>query len=130
MDLYYKVINNQYSETKQILKNEFNISSRLYLKLKNSNQIFLNKEPITHNTPVTLNDIIEINLDFVEDNSNIIPSKINFDILYEDKYLLVINKPSGFAIHPSILHFDNSISNGVKYYFDSIRFTKKNKNSK
>ena len=129
MDLYYKVIDNKYSETKQILKNEFNISSRLYLKLKKANHIFLNKEPLTHSENVSLNDIIEIDLDFIEDNSNIVPAKIDFEILYEDKYLLIINKPAGFAIHPSILHFENSISNGVKYYFDTIRTQEKNKNS-
>ncbi len=44
MDLTYKVINNKYSNLKEILKCEFQISSRLYLKLKNSKHIYLNRE--------------------------------------------------------------------------------------
>ena len=47
------------------------------------------------------------------------------DIIYEDEYLLVINKPAGIAIHPSILHYNDSLSNGVKFYFDKLGLKKK-----
>ena len=50
---------------------------------------------------------------------------MDLNILYEDKYLLILNKPSNIAIHPSLRHFDNSLSNGVKYYFDSISLKRK-----
>ncbi len=70
-------------------------------------------------------DIIEVDLDFEEDNSNIVPSNMSLNILYEDKYLLIIDKPPKMAIHPSIRHFDDSLSNGVKYYFDSINLHRK-----
>ncbi|MCI8392437.1 MAG: hypothetical protein HFJ23_00770 [Clostridia bacterium] len=45
------------------------------------------------------------------------------DIIYEDNYLLILNKPAGIAIHPSMRHFDTSLSNGIKHYFDEIRIT-------
>lgn len=38
---------------------------------------------------------------------------------------MVINKPANLAVHPSMLHYGNSLSNGVKYYFDSIGLKKK-----
>ncbi|MCL2383388.1 MAG: hypothetical protein FWC79_04475 [Oscillospiraceae bacterium] len=77
---------------------------------------------ITHvNCPLTCNDVIEIDMDFEEDNSNIAATNISLDIIYEDPYYLVINKPSNIAIHPSPQHYDTSLSNGVKYYFDSTR---------
>lgn len=50
---------------------------------------------------------------------------MDLDILYEDEYYLVINKPPHLPIHPSMLHYENSLSNGVKYYFDSIGLKKK-----
>ena len=62
---------------------------------------------------------------FGEDNSNIVPTKMNLDIIYEDDAYIVINKPSGIPVHPSMLHYENSLSNGLKYYFDSIRLKKK-----
>ncbi len=50
---------------------------------------------------------------------------MDLQIIYEDNSLLAINKPPNIAIHPSIRHFDNSISNGVKYYFDLNNIHKK-----
>lgn len=125
MDLVYKVIDNRYSSIKQVLKEEFHVSSRLYLKLKNSNHIFLNDVAISYDKSLSINDKLEINLGFEEDNSNIIPTKIDLKILYEDDYLLIINKDQGFAIHPSLRHFETSLSNGVKYYYDSINLHRK-----
>ena len=50
---------------------------------------------------------------------------MELDIIYEDDAYLVINKPAGIPIHPSMDHFTDSLSNGVKYYFDSIGLKKK-----
>ena len=43
MDLKFEVINNKYCNIKEVLREEFKISSRLYLKLKNANKIYLNR---------------------------------------------------------------------------------------
>lgn len=40
----YKVIDNKYYNVKDVLRCEFRVSSRLYLKLKNSNKIYVNRE--------------------------------------------------------------------------------------
>lgn len=50
---------------------------------------------------------------------------MKLDIVYEDNCFLILNKPSGIAVHPSMLHYDNSLSNGVKYYFDKNNLHKK-----
>ena len=50
---------------------------------------------------------------------------MDLSLLYEDNYMLIINKPAGIAIHPSIRHFDTSLSNGIKNYFDSINLHRK-----
>ena len=104
---------------------ELDLSTRLKSKLiKNkcvlSNGIFVDTRNIVE--PGTL---ITVVLDTPEDNSNIVPTKMNLDIIYEDEHLLAINKPAGIAVHPSILHFEDSLSNGVKYYFDTINLSKK-----
>ena len=70
-------------------------------------------------------DTIIVDLDFDEENSNIVPSKMNLNIIYEDDAILVLNKPAGVAIHPSMRHFEDTLSNGVKYYFDSINLKRK-----
>lgn len=57
---------------------------------------------------------------FVEEDSseNILAVEMPLDILYEDEDLLVVNKPSDTPIHPSQGNYDNSLANGVKYYYE------------
>ncbi len=125
MDLEYKITSNKYDNIKQILKEEFGISSRLFLKLKRENHIYLNGNPISNDNILSNGDIIGVDLNFIEDNSNIVSTKMDLNILYEDNYMLILDKPSGIAVHPSLRHYEKSLSNGVKYYFDSINLKRK-----
>ena len=125
MKLEYKVTNNLYINIKEVLKSHFEISERLLIKLKKYNKIFLNGFPSYVNKEINIGDFIEINLDFEEKSENIIPIKMNLNILFEDDYLLIINKQPNQPIHPSILHFNDSISNGIQFYFDSKNIKKK-----
>ena len=126
MKLKYLVkSNDNYINVKEVLKAYFKISDRLLLRLKNSKNIFLNGSPTYVSKEIKTDDEITVIIDFVENSSNIVPTKMNLDILYEDEYYLVINKPVNLPVHPSMLHYENSLSNGVKYYFDSICLKKK-----
>ena len=126
MKLTYKIKNTEtFNNIKEVIKTQFKVSDRLLLKLKNSNKILLNNIPTNVKAPVNPGDTIKILIDFEEDNSNIVPTKIDLNILYEDDAFLIINKPAGLPIHPSMLHFEDSLSNGVKYYFDCIHLKKK-----
>ena len=126
MKLIYKIKeNDSYLNIKELLKAHFNISDRLLLKLKKNNKILVNNNVANINSKLSLKDQVEINLDFEEDNSNIVPIKMDLEIIYEDDAYLVVNKPAGVPIHPSRDHFTDSLSNGIKYYFDSIGLKKK-----
>lgn len=114
-----------YETVRQVINNEFSISSNLLVKLKKSQKILLNGNSTYIDKDITVGDVITIIIDFEEDNSNIVPTNIPLNILYEDDSLLVVDKPAGIPVHPSILHFENSLSNGVKYYFDTIGLHKK-----
>ena len=125
MILTYTIIDNKYGTIKQILKEEFDMSDRLILKLKNTKQIYINHSAVSINHPFKNGDILTLNMNFEEDNTNIVPTKMDLEILYEDEFMLILNKQAEIAIHPSHLHFDNSLSNGVRYYFDSIGLKRK-----
>ena len=116
--LSYTLENNKYKTVKDVLSNEFNISNRLLIKLKKNKRIYLNGCETYVNHEVKLKDKIEVNIDFDEESDNIVPTQMDLDILYEDDYLLIINKNPDLPVHPSILHFEDSLSNGVKYYFE------------
>ena len=117
--------NDTYLNVKEVLKAYFGISERLLLRLKSTQNILLNNEPTYVSKKVTTGDEVQVLIDFIEDNSNIVPTQMDLSIIYEDDCFLVINKAPNMAIHPSMLHYDTSLSNGVRYYFDSIGLKKK-----
>ena len=89
------------------------------------NKIKLNHQPCDTRKTGNFGDIITINFDYEEDNSNIVPTEINLNIVFEDAWFLVVNKPVGIAIHPSVLHYSDSLCNGIRFYFDKIGLNKK-----
>ena len=120
MKLEYKVTKPQkYTNIRQVLMNEFNLSARLILKLKRANQIYLNTNSTHIHHPLNINDIVSVDIAFEEDCENIVPTKMDLDILYEDDCLLIVNKVPNMPVHPSLNHYEDSLSNGVKYYFTS-----------
>ena len=50
-------------------------------------------------------------------SEHIPPVDLPLDILYEDEDLCVINKPAGMPIHPSLHNYENSLANGLAYYY-------------
>ena len=126
MKLSYTVKqNDSYINVLDVLKNEFLLSARLITKLKQSNNIFFNEEITYTKKLVYANDVVSVLIDFVEDNSNIVATNISLDIIYEDEYLLAINKPANMPVHPSMLHYEETLSNAVKYYFDTLNLKRK-----
>lgn len=125
MLLEYTNKNNSYICINDILFKEFHISTRLRTKLIKNKCIYVNNNICDTRDKISIGDTITVDLSLDEDNSNIVSTPMNLDIIYEDEWLLVLHKPAGIAIHPSMLHFDTSLSNGVKYYFNSIGLKKK-----
>lgn len=126
MKLEYIIPKQEENKTiKQILLTHFQISHRLFTTLKRENSILLNDLPSFLYDSVRENDKISILFDYEEDNSNILPKEMNLSILYEDDCYLVVNKPAGIPVHPSILHYEDSLSNGIAFYFEKIGLKKK-----
>ncbi len=126
MKLAYQIKKNDANKSiHSILRNELNVSTRLLTKLIKNEKISINRNKCDTRKTGNLGDIIEINFDSIEDNSNIVPTQMNLNIVYEDEWLIVVNKLAGTPIHPSRLHYTDSLSNGIKFYFDSIGLSKK-----
>ncbi len=51
---------------------------------------------------------------------NIEPEEIPLDIVYEDEWLLVINKPAGMVVHPSLGHHSGTLVNALLHYADNL----------
>ena len=124
--LLYFIVSKQYSgKTIKDFLLKHGISHRLLLTLKKENSIYCNEIHVFTNHIIKYMDNIKIDLDYEESSDNIVPTKINLDIIYEDNAFLILNKPSGIPVHPSYNYYSTSLSNGVKYYFNKIGLKKK-----
>lgn len=110
---------------RSILKDELNISSRLFNKIKNK-YVFVNGEHTIYYRDLNINDVVEVDFSYDDDNYNNIVSNpdIKFEIVYEDDWLLIVNKGANLPVHPSLNHYDISLSNGIRAYFDKIGLNK------
>ena len=74
-----------------------------------------------------LNDIIivENKENFIKENSceEPKPENIPLNIIYEDKYLLVINKPANMSVHCSSSETSGTLVNGLLYHIKDFDFT-------
>ena len=110
---------------RQILKEVFFMSDRLIVKLKHNNCISVNDEVAHIWTKISKGDKLVVEENFKEESPNIVPNEnIKLTILYEDEYMLIVDKAPGMPVHPSSLHFDDSLSNGVKAYYEKIGLKK------
>lgn len=62
-------------------------------------------------------DLLVVNLCEELSSKNIIPVAMPLNIVYEDKDIMVLNKVADMPIHPSQNNHDNTLANGVAYYF-------------
>ena len=62
-------------------------------------------------------DHLMVTVPETESGKNIIRTEIELSILYEDEDILVINKPAGMPVHPSAGNYENTLANGIAWYF-------------
>ena len=81
-------------------------------KMIKQNLILVNGQVLKASHVLKENDEIEITADLKIEN-HIIAEEMPLDIVYEDKYLMVINKPSGLVVHPGNGHQTKTLVNGL-----------------
>ena len=107
---------------KQIIQARFSLSSRTLSKLKNTGGILVNGNTVTVRHILCEGDELTLTLSD-EQNQNIKASNIPLDILYEDDYILCVNKPFNMPVHPSAGHHDDTLANAVLYRYRENPFT-------
>ncbi|MDY4813882.1 MAG: RluA family pseudouridine synthase [Ruminococcus sp.] len=100
---------------KEFLKKYCKISSRLITKLVRTEKgITKDGKLIRTIDSVHFGDKIEIKLP--NDNNEIEPVSGELDIKFEDKHILIVNKPPNMPVHPTKNHQRDTLANIVRYY--------------
>ena len=94
-------------------------SRELVTKMIQDDYILVNNLKEKGSYKVKIGDIISIKEGYVKELC-VTPKKMDLDIVYEDEYLMVINKPSGLTVHPGNGNSDNTLVNGLKYYTNNL----------
>jgi len=84
-------------------------------KLIDANLVTVNNKPASHNHMLEGGEEIEINIP-PQPKTDIIPENIPLDVVYEDDYLLVINKPAGMVIHPAVGNYSGTLVHALLYH--------------
>jgi len=112
------IIDEEYSgkSIKEYLTHRLFISHRTLVKLKKGTFILLNDKPVFVTEKLKNGDKLDIIL-MDEESENIIPEAIDLDIVYEDDYMIIINKLPGMPVHPTRGHFTGTVANALVYHY-------------
>lgn len=104
------------------LKKELGLSATLVKKAKRiENGITVNGEPKFTNSFVNFGDKVEIVIQTAEEKSENIPlCDIPLDIVFEDEFLLIINKEGNIPTHPSLNNYSVSVAGAVLNYYKKL----------
>ena len=84
-------------------------------KLLDEGQVMVNNKIVKANHKLKLDEEVFIEIpDPIE--VEIVAENIPLDIVYEDKELLIINKPKGMVVHPSAGHYSGTLVNAIMYH--------------
>ncbi|MGX7591158.1 RluA family pseudouridine synthase [Candidatus Karelsulcia muelleri] len=88
--------------------------------------VYINQTQIINNKyKLKPKDIIEIYNLYINKYKLLLTSeKIKINIIYEDEYLLIINKPFNSVVHPGTSNPKGTILNGIKFYFEKNKIKK------
>ena len=82
----------------------------------NANLVLVNGKEVRPNYKVKASDEIILYSDMSPEETEVIPEKIPLNIVYEDKDLMVLNKPAGMVVHPGSGNYTGTLLNGIAYY--------------
>ena len=109
----------------EFLKSNTDLSRNSLIMLKNkSDGITVNGKRVTVRFILSESDILSVNYEdadkvneadsFVAENADLLPL---LDVIYEDAYIIAVNKPPFMPSHPSINHYSDTLANMVVAYF-------------
>ncbi|MCH1430529.1 MAG: RluA family pseudouridine synthase [Chlamydiales bacterium] len=100
----------------KLLSTKYPEQSRSYFqKLIEDEKVLLNGSKTKKRITPAEGDLIEVHFTLNRE-VNIEPEDIPLDIIYEDDYLLAINKPPGLVVHPAPGNWSHTFVNGLLYY--------------
>ena len=114
-----KLIATKEERIDKYLMENTNITRSKIQRMIKANNILVNDKNTKNSYILKEKDKITINDDYSEE-INIEKENIPLDIVYEDDYLLVVNKKSGMVVHPAPGNYTNTLVNALMYHCNNL----------
>ncbi|HIU63593.1 MAG TPA: RluA family pseudouridine synthase [Candidatus Avacidaminococcus intestinavium] len=96
-----------------LVKKGFSLTN--WRKLKKDATFFINEQPVTANDRLNAGDHLKIIVS--PPTSTVQPERGPLVVIFEDDYLLVVNKPPGILVHPTGANTNGTLINWLAYYY-------------
>lgn len=80
--------------------------------------IWVNNKPVKANYKIKPDDIIRVMMPYPQREIEVIAEDIELDIVFEDKDVIIINKPAGMVVHPAYGNYSGTLLNAMKYHLE------------
>lgn len=104
------------------LLSEVNMSRQTLKKIKFAGgAIYVNNKPVNVRAPVKKGDTIDCLLPKEARSPSLYPVEMPLDIIYEDDFIIVLNKPAGLPVMPKMSHDKPTLAHGLIHYYDQTK---------
>ena len=100
---------------KWLASQELGLTRTAVQELIKNKHILVNQKEVSKNYKARQRDEISIQIPPPQE-LQVLPQKIDLDIVYEDEDLLVVNKPQGMVVHPAAGNHENTLVNALLYH--------------
>ena len=101
---------------KYLFERIVNASRNRIQKAADAGMVMANGKPVKSSYKVKPLDVLTVMMDRPRYDNEIIPEDIPLDIVYEDKELMVINKPAGLVVHPGCGNYHGTLVNAIAWH--------------
>lgn len=116
MIVRFKIEESGYRIKRYLIKQ--GIPDHVFKEIRSGNgQYLVNDQIVDNHFLLKPGDLLEVVMPASDQGENIVSTLGDFEIIYEDSYLLIINKEPNIATIPTKEHFTNSLANYVMSYY-------------
>lgn len=113
------VVKKEAERLDKYLSEELKESRSTILKMIEEGFVLVNDKIVKASKKLKENDIISVQEGF-KNTTDIVPKKMDIDIIFENENIIVINKQSGLTVHPGSGNYNNTLVNGLLYYTQNL----------
>ncbi len=106
-----------------VLRKELALSGSMIKTLKYNGGLLINGNTARTVDLLAENDLVTVLLNVTDKVTEAAPEDIPIEILYEDKAIIAVNKPSGMVVHTTCLHRSGTLSNALAFHMQKQNIT-------